>query len=267
MIDLYARALIAQGKAADAAGLLEPLAKKSASWRRAWLDLAGAFRSRDLESAAAWVSKTEPAVSNDSAAERIQLAGAWYVVGREFADRDALQKARKIAEPYTADEQVAAEAWTLTASCDEGLGNFADAEREYREALEAPPRPRRHPEQPRVRAAHQGRRQGAGRGPRAFGQGDRRGARRGQLLRHARAHRVEARQRRRRRQRFQKALARDGTSLEAMIGLADVYSRSNRRDEARQQLAQIDGALRHAATARVPRETTRDGSLLAPKPS
>ena len=43
---------------------------------------------------------------------------------------------------------------------------------------------------------------------------------------------------------FQKALARDGSSLEAMIGLADVYSRSNRRDEARQQLAQIDGALR-----------------------
>ena len=42
---------------------------------------------------------------------------------------------------------------------------------------------------------------------------------------------------------FQNALARDRGSLEAMIGLADVLSRSNRRDDARRQLAQIDAAL------------------------
>jgi cytochrome c-type biogenesis protein CcmH/NrfG len=49
---------------------------------------------------------------------------------------------------------------------------------------------------------------------------------------------------------FQKALARDASSLEAMIGLADVLSRSNRRDEARQQLTLIDSALR--ASPRLP---------------
>jgi tetratricopeptide (TPR) repeat protein len=250
VIDLYARALIAQGKAADAADMLEPLARHSPTWRRLWLDLAGAFRTRELEAAAAWVTRVEPSVPRDSAREQVQLAGAWYVVGREFGDRESLQNARKLAEPWAGDASVAAEATTLLASCDEGLGNLADAEREYRQALKL--RPGHSDVLNNLAYVLLLRWEGTGlaeardlankaiaANPSVASYYDTLGRIEAKLGNSDAA--VSA---------FQKALARDGSSLEAMIGLADVLSHSNRRDEARQQLALIDNALR--ASPRLP---------------
>jgi tetratricopeptide (TPR) repeat protein len=241
VLDVYARALISQGKTADAATLLEPLAKSSAPWRRLWLDLAGAFRARD--EAAAWVTRIEPAVPADAPRERVQLAGAWHVVGRQFADEGSLRNARKIAEPLAADAGVGAEAWTLLASCDEGLGNLDAAEREYREALKLRPD---HTDLMN-NLAYVLLRKGD---PKALAEARALAAKAVTAAPAVASYydtlaRIEAKSGNADAavSAFQNALARDRGSLEAMIGLADVLSRSNRRDDARRQLAQIDAAL------------------------
>ena len=243
VFELYTRALIGQGNTADAAALLEPFAKSSPDWRRLWLDLAGAFRTRDLEAAAAWVTRIEPSVPKDSPLERVRLAGAWYVIGREFGDRESLQNARAMAEPITADATVAPEAWTLLASCDEGLGNLEPAEREYRQALKLRPN---HPDLMNnlayvllVKGDAKGLDEGRDLANKAVAASPAVASYYDTLARiEAKLGNSDAAV-----TAFQKALTRDPTSLEAMIGLAEVFSRTNRRDEARQQLAQIDTAL------------------------
>jgi tetratricopeptide (TPR) repeat protein len=241
VLDLYARALIAAGKSDDAAALLEPLAKQSAGWRRLWLDLAGAFRSRDLEAAAKWVTRVEPSVAKDVPQERRDLATAWYVVGREFNDREALTMAKSVAQPLTSAADVAAEAWMIVASCDEALGDLDAAEREYREALKL------RPKQPAAQnnlayvlllkggpleEAQQLSNSAIAAAPNVASFHDtlaRIEAKRGNLDAAV--------------TNFRKALSLDPGSIEAMIGLADALSQNNRPDEARAQLAQIDNSL------------------------
>jgi Flp pilus assembly protein TadD len=244
VIDLYARALIAQGNATDAAALLEPLAQKSPVWRRLWLDLAGAFRRRDREAAATWIARIEPSVPNDAHRERAWLASAWYVVGREFDDRGSLQTARAIAEPLTSDDAVAAEAWTLLASCDEGLGNLDPAEGEYRKALQLRPGHGDIMNNLAYVLLLKGDAAGLAEAKELAGKAV--AAAPGVAGYYDTLARIEA-------QlgpsdaavtHFRKALELDAASLEAMIGLADVLWRTGRREEARQQLAQIETALK-----------------------
>jgi Flp pilus assembly protein TadD len=242
VVDLYARALIAAGKAEDAAALLEPLAKQSAAWRRLWLDLAGAFRTRDLEAAAKWVTRIEPAVAKDQPGERRDLATAWYVIGREFNDRESLANAKSIAQPLTAGGDAAAEAWMITASCDEALGDLAAAERAYREALKL------RPNQPAalnnlayvlmlkgdsgaMGEAHQLSTAAVTASPTTASF-------------HDTLARIEAKRGNRdaAMTSFHRALALDPASLEAMIGLADVLLQNGNREDARSQLGQIDAA-------------------------
>jgi tetratricopeptide (TPR) repeat protein len=253
VLDLYARALIAAGKGDEAAAVLEPLARQSAGWRRLWLDLAGAFRSRDLEPAAKWILRVEPLVAKDVAAERRDLAGAWYVVGREFDDRESLATAKRIVEPLKAasDIDVAADAWMIAASCDEALGDFGGAESQYRQSLKL------RAGQPAAQnnlayvlllkggdgplaEAHELASAAVAAAPNVASFHDtlaRVEVKRGRLDAAATA--------------FRRALSLEPTSVEAMIGLADVLSQSGRRDEARAQLTQIDGALQ--AVPRLPK--------------
>lgn len=243
VLDLYARALIATGKSDDAAALLEPLAKQSAAVRRLWLDLAGAFRSRDLESAAKWVTRIEPSVAKEAPAERRDLATAWYVVGREFNDRESLSTARSLIQPLTSSPDMAAEAWVVMASCDEALGDLPAAEKGYREALKL------RPEHPVVRnnlayvlllrggasqlaEAHALSAAAVAASPRSASFHDtlaRIEAKRGNADAAVTS--------------FRKALSLDPGSLEALIGLADVLSQTGRRDDARAHLLQIDSSL------------------------
>jgi Tfp pilus assembly protein PilF len=245
VLDLYARALIAAGKANEAASFLEPLARQGAAARRLWLDLAGAFRSLDREAAAQWVLRVEPMVSKDVPQERRDLATGWYVVGREFNDRESLSAAKSVAQPLTADKDasLAAEALTILASCDEALGDLASAEAQYRKALVL----RRG--QPAVlnnlayvllhkggeaalAEAHELASAATAAAPNVSSFHDtlaRVEAKRGRLDAAVTS--------------FRKALALEPNSLEAMIGLADVLTQTGKRDEARQQLAQIDNAL------------------------
>lgn len=248
-VELYARALIAQNNAADAAAMIEPLARSAETgeaWRRLWLDLAGAFRTRDLEAAAKWVTRVEPLVPADAPRERVALASAWYVIGREFGDREAIQNARRLAEPLTSDTAAAAEAWTLLAACDEGLGNLGAAEREYRKAREL--RPDNSDVMNNLAYV-------------LLGKGDSKSLGEARELAekainaapsvasyHDTLARIEAESGNfdAAVTRFKRALALDGNSLEAMIGLADVLSRTGRREDARQQLAQVNLSLRNA---------------------
>ena len=242
-IELYARALITSGKSDDAAALLEPVAKQSPAWRRLWLDLAGAFRSRELEAAAKWITRIEPAVAKDSPAERRDLATAWYVVGREFNDRESLNTAKSIARPLTGAGDAAAEAWMIMASCDEALGDLAAAEQEYREALKLRPNHAAAQNNLAYVLLLKG-------GPQALEEAYRLSnaatsasantssfydtlarieAKRGNLDGAVTG--------------FRKALTLDPGSIEAMVGLTDILWQTGKREEARAQLTQIDNAL------------------------
>jgi Flp pilus assembly protein TadD len=260
VLDLYARALIAAGKSEEAAAALEPLARQSAAWRRLWLDLAGGFRSLDLEAAARWVTRVEPLVAKDVPQERRDLAGAWYVVGREFDDRESLANAKAIAQPLTTggDADVAADAWMIAASCDEALGDLDAAERAYRQSLKL------RADQPAAQnnlayvlllkggdgalaEAQELAASAVAASPSVSSFYDtlaRIEARRGRLDAAVTA--------------FRRALSLEPTSIEAMIGLADVLSQSGRRDEARAQLVQIDNALQAAPRLPKPLQTQLD---------
>jgi Tfp pilus assembly protein PilF len=261
VLDLYTRALITAGKSDDAAALLEPLAKQSAGWRKLWLDLCGAFHSRDLEAAAKWVARVEPAVAKDNPAERRDLATAWYVVGREFNDRESLMTARNLAQPLTGGD-VAAEAWMIMASCDEALGDLDAAEREYRQSLQL--RPNQPPAQnnlayvlllkggAKLNEAQDLAAAAVKASPNVASFHDtlaRIAAQRGNPDAAITS--------------FRKALALDPASLEAMIGLADVLSQTGKRDEARAQLAQIDTALQLNPRLPVPLQSQLDATRSA----
>lgn len=243
VLDLYARALIAGGKSEEAAALLEPLARQSTAGRRLWLELAGAFRSEATD-AAAWISRIEPLVSKDAPQERRDLATAWYVVGREFDDAQALTHSKTIAQPLTtADGDAAADAWMILASCDEARGDLESAERGYRQSQKL------RPGQPAVLnnlAYVLLTRGGEARLAEAqeFVSAAIAGAP-GVASFHDTLARIEAKRGRLDAAvtAFRRALALDPKSLEAMIGLVDVLSQSGRRDEARTQLAQIDNTL------------------------
>ena len=244
VLDLYCRSLITAGNDAEAAALIEPQARQSAAWRRLWLDLAGGFRSRDKEAAAQWVRRAEPLVAKDVPQERRDLAAAWYVVGREFDDRDALASAKAIAQSLTGgDADMAADAWMISASCDEATGDLDAAERGYRQGLKL------RPNQPaaqnnlayvlllkggdaRLAEAQELAAAAVTASPNFSSFYDtlaRVEAKRGRLDAAVTA--------------FRRALSLEPASVEAMIGLADALSLSGRRDEARAQLAQIDSAL------------------------
>ena len=250
VLDLYARSLIADGKSDAAATFLEPLARQSATARRLWLDLAGAFQTNATD-AAAWIARVEPLVSMAAPQERRELATAWYVVGREFNDRRALGNARSIVQPLTSAEgDAAADAWVILASCDEALGDLETAEREYRQAQKL------RPGQPAVlnNLAYVLLTRG----------GEARLAEAQEFVSaaitaspsvasfHDTLARIEAKRGRLDAAvtEFRRALSLDPKSLEAMIGLADVLSQSGRPDEARAQLAQIDNSLQ--TTSRLP---------------
>src|SRR5213079_3053998 len=77
--------------------------------------------------------------------ERRDLATAWYLVGREYNDRESLANAKALVQPLTATGKGddAADGWMLMASCDDALGDPPAAEKEYREALRLRPGRRR----------------------------------------------------------------------------------------------------------------------------
>jgi Flp pilus assembly protein TadD len=180
-------------------------------------------------------------VAKDAPAERRDLATAWYVVGREFNDRESLTTAKSVAQPLTASGDVAAEAWMIMASCDEALGDLGAAGREYREALKL------RPNQPAAQnnlayvlllkgdsldEAHQLSTAAVTASPNTSSF-------------HDTLARVEAKRGNRDAAvtSFRKALALDPTSVEAMIGLTEVLAQSGNREDARAQLVQIDAVL------------------------
>lgn len=242
-LDLYARALIAAGKPDDAAALLQPLAKQSAGVRRLWLDQVSAFRSRDVDSAVKWIQQIQPSIDKNIPAERRDLATAWYVAGREFNHSESLTTAKALIQPLTTAPDMAAEAWVLMASCDEALGDLSAAEKGYREALKLRPN---HPAiqnnlayvllslggAPQLAEAHALSSAAVAASPASASFHDtlaRIEAKRGNSDAAITS--------------FQKSLALDPRSLEAMIGLADVLSQTGRRDDARAHLVEIDTVL------------------------
>lgn len=242
VVSLYAKALLRSGDEKAAAALLAPMAKNSADWRRVWLKLGTAgFDAGDP--AVRWVEQVVPMLPADSAAERSVLAETWCAVGTQFSSKAALDKAKPLVDQMTADAATAAEGWRLLAAWAEARGDMEQATRAYRELLKVQPdnadvqnnlayallssgSSKDLPEARKLAEA------AAAKSPGSATYQDtlaRVYLASGELPAAEKA--------------FQQALAAERSSIEAMIGLADVHARSGRPEKVKELLSKINDAL------------------------
>src|SRR5665213_1971540 len=137
-VELYARALIMEGRSADAAELLKPLALKSREWRIAWLELASEQKAYD--DASAWINQLVALSPPESGPERYQLANAWYNVGVQFGAAKALESARPLVDALLKASDCPPETWLLKALVSQAQGDFLAAEKAYRQVLATNPK-------------------------------------------------------------------------------------------------------------------------------
>lgn len=136
--ELYTRALVLAGRADEAADLLRPLLPDSPRWRGVWLDLAA--RQKDASAAEGWIEQVSPIVPTSNRDEQTALAAAWYEVGARFHATAPLQKARDILDPLLKGPEDAPHAWVIAALTAQEAGDYDSAETAYRRVLQYDPR-------------------------------------------------------------------------------------------------------------------------------
>lgn len=139
VIDLYARALVGGGRAAEARQLLEPLLSSSpAILTRVWLDLAGR-QIATAEEAIDWVREAEPYLRADTVEDQLALAAALASIADRFPDAhaDRLGEAHNVlanlASGSGGQNPIVHEALGITRH---RAGDISGAEQAYRRALE-----------------------------------------------------------------------------------------------------------------------------------
>lgn len=135
LFTLYGRAMFAANQAADAATRLRPLLARGAAGRAIWLRLARDHRSADA--AGAWIQQAVAAISPmPSAADRLQLARAWYNAGMIHGDTPCHNNAKSLAESLVDDPKVGDEAQSLLASTAQELADHDKAVSIWRSLLQ-----------------------------------------------------------------------------------------------------------------------------------
>ena len=247
----YCQALIAAGRAQDAARLLEPLLSQSSKWRLVWLQLATAHK--DADAASNWVSRAGPSIPSHSIAEHVALADAWEQIGTKYDSMAACQRGRDVLRPLIDHPDLPADFWAAWGAINQSLDDLPAAEQAWRKYLA------KLPDQPdaqnnlayvllleggtaRLFEAREWSRRAIARAPAVSTYYDT--LARIQLHSDQKAEAVKS---------FRQALALDGRNIEAMIGLADVLqSTPSDRDEARSLLKSIDGAIQSGVALPAP---------------
>jgi tetratricopeptide (TPR) repeat protein len=135
---VYGKALVASGRAAEAARLLRPLLEQAEDARLVWMGLAAAHK--DEAAAVAWLDQVAPLVPADAADEQLTLAAAWHAVGNATGSAAAYGKARDLLRrlvdrPDAAN--ISADAWDLLARNALELAEYDDAVRGWQQAAKA----------------------------------------------------------------------------------------------------------------------------------
>lgn len=134
VLQAYARGLIAANRSAEASAILQPLARKEIPWRKMWLELASTDQ-QTAASATEWIDQIAPLVG-PAPEEQFVLALARYNVGRRFDDEASMKSAWEILKKLSEAPDVKPSVWLMLAAADQRLGNLAQAEVEYRKALD-----------------------------------------------------------------------------------------------------------------------------------
>jgi len=238
--EIYCHALIAAGRGDDAAAMLHPLLSDP-HWRLIWFALAVAHH--DADAASKWLRDAIPSIPADSVSDQLALADAWERIGSHFDSATAHEAARDTLLPIIARSPDRT-AWSQWATVNQSLGNLPEAERAWRECLKTAD----NDAQVRNNLAYilllesgSGNLAEAERLARSAIASDPNVATFYDTLarielRTARADAAVTD--------FRAALDRNPSSIEAMIGLADVLqTRPSDRDEAKALLLRIDAAL------------------------
>jgi predicted Zn-dependent protease len=134
LLTTYATALIRAGRESDASTLLQPLARNSAKWRLACLQMAPEAYTDGVASGR-WIEQIRPMLDPKSIDEQAALAQAFLAC----ADRENFPPDYRLAaqalQPFLETGQMTAANWMTYASAVTGSGDIASAEHAYREAL------------------------------------------------------------------------------------------------------------------------------------
>jgi len=91
----YCKALLQEGRTAEASAVLVDAAHKHGAVRRLWLALAGDV-GPNLAAGTAWVAQVEPMLDANSFDDQSQLAHAWAMVGERYNDVPSFNKSNKL---------------------------------------------------------------------------------------------------------------------------------------------------------------------------
>jgi tetratricopeptide (TPR) repeat protein len=138
VLAVAARSLIDQNKTSDAQALLEPLIAKSSGARTAWIKLASSAIV-DEATASEWLKKVEPLVPSDSMQEQTALIMGWTMIGQRTGSKPALESAQTLLKKLANHPDPTGDIAFMLASINEQMGESAAAEAGYRQVLSAHP--------------------------------------------------------------------------------------------------------------------------------
>jgi tetratricopeptide (TPR) repeat protein len=251
VLSVYAQAVVRAGDPKRASDLLLPLAKSSSAWRKLWLGVAPlAFD--NAAGASAWIEQIAPLVPPDAPAEQVALADAWCAVGVKFSSDAEIQKAKAIAQPLANDPKTAAEGWRLMAMVSEQSGDMDGASHAWRRMLKLKPNDSNLQNNLAYALLHSDKPEDLAEARKlieaALAKSPNNSTYLDTLARvHLKAKDLPAAE-----HAFQRALDAESTSVEAMIGLADVHAQAGRIDKARDLLVRINNALQASGNSALP---------------
>ncbi len=258
VVSLYAQALIGSSRESEAVALLKPLAEQSAKWRSIWLSLA-ARAHRDGSAASKWITQVTPLLQPGATQEQQALAESWFAVGQQFHEPKAFDNAHAVLTALVGKTDAPSDAWFLYAANAEARADLPEAERGYREVLKREPNTpaacnnlayvllaQGHPQDLSEALSLAEKAIAAGPDNATF--------------RDTRA-RIYAQQGNNNAAigDFQAALKLDRDSLEAMIGLADVLSRSGQVEAAKALLPEVAKRIELSPPLAPPLQKQLDG--------
>ncbi len=128
------RALLQDGRAAEATALMEEAIKHNAGVRSLWLAMASDV-SPDNAAAVAWIKKVSPLLNANSASDQAALARAWFAVASRYKDPAAYAESNRLLRAVAEKNDSEPSDWALLGESLRGSGDLNGAESAYREAL------------------------------------------------------------------------------------------------------------------------------------
>ena len=130
----YLRAMEISGKSGEVAAVVEELLKKDFRWRQLWVGFV--ISSLDEARAAAWLERLVGMAPADSESDHILLAEGWSELAKKWGDAQYNDRSRAVLRPLAEAPDASPLVLSVTGIREEQDGNFREAERLYRKALE-----------------------------------------------------------------------------------------------------------------------------------